>query len=521
MHAITDKKKMGGRVRSGQLDTGMFLETSHHAQRRNVGMILRGGHVQAKIQTNSHEELYETEGGDIGLQTKEAASGKEISSSLATELHGPKGNGIPLPTAEKNFFEPRFGKDFSHTHLHTDSRANALARSVNAKAFTLGRDVVFGAGEYRPETTEGKHLLAHELAHTMQQGGVRDSGTLQRVVLGDITQQSIVPSWAHALTDQELYDQIQLLRGYIEGLAETDTERTAMTANLQVLEQEVLDRQTPTGPTGDRLLNEWLGLHGGQHLSSDRAWIRSEWPVGGSLATLNATFRAGVQALLNFVAATPGAQFHIISYARSAPKQHVMHVSQYIRKGWTGYSRYKFSGWPGVLSAGGRSHLLAQPTHLRRAQLRTIINPEVLSIVWDTGTASTSKSHGISVAEMYHIGIDNPVANGGAAYVWPTGKTTTSRHGSGNAVDADPVQFPNVITIRQDQAYTWPTLASLQAEMGTATIKELAATDTQAAGYTITGLGTITNRDAFLELFFQVRSAQRAHFTDPAHFQAP
>ncbi|MDH3976490.1 MAG: DUF4157 domain-containing protein [Deltaproteobacteria bacterium] len=74
-----------------------------------------------------------------------------------------------MPESTRSFFEPRFGADFSGVRVHTDRNASHLARSVNAKAFTKGRDVVFGSGQYSPESPGGKRLLAHELTHVVQQ----------------------------------------------------------------------------------------------------------------------------------------------------------------------------------------------------------------------------------------------------------------------------------------------------------------------------------------------------------------
>ena len=65
--------------------------------------------------------------------------------------------------------EPRFGSDFSAVRVHTDARSNESARAVNAMAYTVGRDVVFRAGQYAPETDTGRRLLAHELTHVIQQ----------------------------------------------------------------------------------------------------------------------------------------------------------------------------------------------------------------------------------------------------------------------------------------------------------------------------------------------------------------
>jgi hypothetical protein len=290
----------------------------------------------------------------------------------------------------------------------------------------------------------------------------------------------------------------------------------------QTTTEETDKVDTPTGPTSDSLLNEWLVEHTNAHLSSDLTWILSQWPGGGSINALESGFRTDVQALLAFVTVTPGASFNIISYSRSAQKQHVMHVSQYIRRGLVSYNRYKFSRWPGVLTNGGRAALQSLPRPTRATKLQGIPNPEVLRIVWDTGTLASSKKDGISVAEAYNIGANNPVANGGSAYSWPTGKTTTSRHGTGKAVDASPVSLPNETTIRQNQARAWPNLASLQAAMGSGNVTAVPASNTtELAGYRITGLTNVNRRDAFLELFFRVRSANRAGFTDPQHFQAP
>jgi hypothetical protein len=79
--------------------------------------------------------------------------------------------GQPLDAATRAHMEPRFGCDFSRVRVHTDARAAESARAVHALAYTVGRDVVFGPGQYAPGTQVGRRLLAHELAHTVQQRG--------------------------------------------------------------------------------------------------------------------------------------------------------------------------------------------------------------------------------------------------------------------------------------------------------------------------------------------------------------
>lgn len=87
--------------------------------------------------------------------------------------------GQPLDMETRSFFEPRFGHDFSHVRVHTGEKAAQSARAVGALAYTVGRDVVLGSNQHTAGTSEGRRLLAHELTHVVQQGGVRDvSGAL-------------------------------------------------------------------------------------------------------------------------------------------------------------------------------------------------------------------------------------------------------------------------------------------------------------------------------------------------------
>ncbi|CAN7510878.1 DUF4157 domain-containing protein [Variovorax sp. LjRoot84] len=81
------------------------------------------------------------------------------------------GSGRSLPGAVRTRMESAFGADFAGVRLHTDAKAAQLSEQLNARAFTLGEHVAFGAGEYRPGTLVGDALMAHELAHVLQQGG--------------------------------------------------------------------------------------------------------------------------------------------------------------------------------------------------------------------------------------------------------------------------------------------------------------------------------------------------------------
>ena len=91
---------------------------------------------------------------------------------IARELSSQSG-GAPLRDDVRAFMEPRFSADFGNVRVHTDSRAAQLSEGLNARAFTVGNHIYFGRGEYSPNSSQGKELIAHELTHVVQQGGAR------------------------------------------------------------------------------------------------------------------------------------------------------------------------------------------------------------------------------------------------------------------------------------------------------------------------------------------------------------
>ena len=111
---------------------------------------------------------------------------------LEGRLQALRGGGRPLAATERAFFEPRFGADFATVRLHTGGEAAQLARAVSARAFTVGREVVLGAGEYAPASAAGRRLLAHELTHVVQQSG-RASAVQQagRPAAGPLVQRTL------------------------------------------------------------------------------------------------------------------------------------------------------------------------------------------------------------------------------------------------------------------------------------------------------------------------------------------
>ncbi|MFT3823210.1 MAG: DUF4157 domain-containing protein [Chitinophagaceae bacterium] len=106
------------------------------------------------------------------MQRKEQDKGAAgVDNQFENYVSNLSGAGAPLPNDVRNYYEPRFGYDFSNVRVHTDSVAAKSAQSINAQAYTTGNNIVFNKGHYAPGTDSGKKLLAHELTHVIQQNG--------------------------------------------------------------------------------------------------------------------------------------------------------------------------------------------------------------------------------------------------------------------------------------------------------------------------------------------------------------
>jgi hypothetical protein len=104
------------------------------------------------------------------MQRKENSNDAMKSASLETENYiSSLSGGKALSNEERTFFESGMGYDFSNVRIHNDSNANQSAKSINALAYTHGNNIVFGSDQYKPNSSEGKKLLAHELTHVLQQ----------------------------------------------------------------------------------------------------------------------------------------------------------------------------------------------------------------------------------------------------------------------------------------------------------------------------------------------------------------
>jgi uncharacterized protein DUF4157/succinylglutamate desuccinylase/aspartoacylase family protein len=156
------------------------------------------------------------------IQTaSEAGQRPDMTANVQAHIDSLQGGGEPLPASARAFFEPRFGLDFSDVRVHTDSRASRAANSVNALAFTRGRDIVFAEGRYSLESSSGRRLLAHELTHTFQAG----AGVVRRSAISD----DIQAIWDATPTVEALL--ARLSRADVQG-ARTDADIDTKIATL-------------------------------------------------------------------------------------------------------------------------------------------------------------------------------------------------------------------------------------------------------------------------------------------------
>lgn len=141
---------------------------NHTESRRNV--------IQPTLATLKKAKSESGQGSkNPAIQLKTNAFGEPAifrpKNSLESQLNTTKGKGSKLNDSAKNEMESGFGRDFSQVNIHTGSDAIQMNRELGSKAFTNGNDIFFNKGEYNPSTSDGKHLLAHELTHTVQQSG--------------------------------------------------------------------------------------------------------------------------------------------------------------------------------------------------------------------------------------------------------------------------------------------------------------------------------------------------------------
>jgi len=208
--------------------------------------------------------------------------------------------GQPLDASTRVLMEPRFEHDFSRVRVHTDARAAESARAVNALAYTLGQNAVFGAGQFAPGTTAGKQLLAHELTHVVQQagGGRQMQGEMTIDQPGDAFEQEAdatarrVVAGAQAgeaLTSRELAIQRQTPGSETEEKPPEKKEAGEVVAEgMKTVAEQAKDNNSKVktvliDPIKDRLKGEWGRLSTGEKATTIGFGAGTLGMAGGAL----------------------------------------------------------------------------------------------------------------------------------------------------------------------------------------------------------------------------------------------
>lgn len=180
----------------GKTPRDPVLALQNAAGNQAVGQLLQRSGLQTKLTINTPGDRYEQEADRIAEQVMAAPAPGRVSSTLPhlQRFSNPSvgeqpgvptsvnqvltSPGSPLDLSLRQEMEQRFGRDFSQVRVHTDIAANKSAQAVKARAYTVGKDVVFGNGQYAPGTSAGQHLLAHELTHVIQQTQTAKPGSV-------------------------------------------------------------------------------------------------------------------------------------------------------------------------------------------------------------------------------------------------------------------------------------------------------------------------------------------------------
>ena len=148
--------------------TNDHLEREADAVANSIMRMPESGLIQRKCTACDEEEKIHRKPHTNFVQKKGAQGNRVASEPLSNQIRSSSGKGRAIPQPTRSFMENRFNADFSNINIHTGSEAAHMSQELGAKAFTVGNDIYFNSSQFLPGTHEGKHLLAHELAHTMQ-----------------------------------------------------------------------------------------------------------------------------------------------------------------------------------------------------------------------------------------------------------------------------------------------------------------------------------------------------------------
>jgi hypothetical protein len=175
------------------------------------------------------------------IQRKTQSSASTAGASTPASPVDSLDSGEPLNPETRMLMEARFGADLSRVRVHTDNRAAESARSVHALAYTIGRDIVFGASQYAPQTSVGQKLLAHELTHFIQQSSATFQPVLQRACSTD---PECAPAEEGDLPGSNVPGSVEHFQSSVER-EEKETAKKKHTKTLREIRDELCSKKPP------------------------------------------------------------------------------------------------------------------------------------------------------------------------------------------------------------------------------------------------------------------------------------
>lgn len=247
----------GRRDRRSAADQAPLVALHQSVGNSGVGKLHENGDLQPKLAVRQQDDPAEREadrvaatvvrmddpepgpgvGPVVSRQPTETGAGT-VDPETATSLRAATTGGRPLPPDVRSHFETRFDRDLADVRVHTGPGANSAAQSIDAEAFTMGRDIVFASGNYDPGSRDGRRLLAHELTHVLQQNAGVSRRLVQRrsaIPLYDSIEERLsYGAFDWAITDEDARKVLE----YLDMLSESQLE--AAVAQLQ--RDELLSR---------------------------------------------------------------------------------------------------------------------------------------------------------------------------------------------------------------------------------------------------------------------------------------
>jgi len=270
------RRKNYPKTKNSPVDQILFLQRT--AGNQAVQRLIKSGALQAKLRIGQPGDIYEQEADRVAEQVMrmpeppavsngtpyiqrvcpgcedeelkrqpKATSGGilDVNPDIESHIQNMRGGGQPLPKSTRAFFEPRFDYDFSQVRVHTDAKAVQSARAMNAKAYTVGKDMIFDAGNYSLNTYEGQKLLAHELTHVVQQKSGEQANSPNSIVSDNYLQRTIGDG--HDLTSPRFAGDSILEACYDD---EARLTKGAQGESVRKVQQALIDLGYNLGPTG-------------------------------------------------------------------------------------------------------------------------------------------------------------------------------------------------------------------------------------------------------------------------------